>query len=77
MVAKVRRDPTRAWTQLVDRRALALWPRLDRRALRRCGHDPYRIAMIVARRTSLTVEVIVGMLLGPTISDEEAATWFG
>jgi hypothetical protein len=46
----------------LDERALFLWPRLDRRALTRCGCDPYRIAAYVARRTSLPLESIVAML---------------
>ncbi len=61
----------------IDRRALALWPRLDMKALRRCGHDPRRIALLVARRTSLSVEVIRSMLVLPAVSDDEVATWFG
>ena len=43
-------------------RALILWPRLDRRALRRCDHDPRRMAGYIARRTSLPLESIVSML---------------
>lgn len=61
----------------LHRRALALWPRLDARALRRCGHDPHRIALLVARRTSLSVEAITVMLLTPTVTAQEAETWFG
>jgi len=59
------------------RRALVIWPRLDRRALRHCHGDPYRIASLVARRTSLSVETIVGMLAAPRITPEERETWFG
>ncbi len=54
-----------------------MWPRLDPRALRRCRHDPRRIARLVARRSSLGVETILGMLVGPDISREEGETWFG
>jgi hypothetical protein len=61
----------------VDRRALALWPGLDRGALRRCRHDPDRIARLVARTTSLSVDVIRTMLIRPLISREDAETWFG
>lgn len=61
----------------IDKRALALWPRLDAKALRRCGHDPRRIAMLVARRTSLSAEAIRSMLAMPSVSDDEGATWFG
>jgi hypothetical protein len=61
----------------VERRALALWPRLDRAALRRCGHDPARIAALIARRTTLPPEAIKQVLLMPTVSDEDVQTWFG
>ena len=43
-------------------RAIALWPRLDHRALRRVDHDPRRMAVLIARRTSLPLETIVTML---------------
>lgn len=65
------------WGAAIDRRALALWPRLDARALRRCGHDPHRIAALVARRTSLSADAIRSMLAMPQVTDDEAATWFG
>lgn len=58
-------------------RALLLWPRLDARALRRCRDDPRSIATLVARRTSLSVEDIVEMLVAAHISAEERETWFG
>jgi hypothetical protein len=56
---------------------MALWPRLDPRALRRCRNDPRRIARLVARRTSLSVESILVMLLPPVVAAEEAERWFG
>jgi hypothetical protein len=59
------------------RRALALWPRLDARALRRCGHDPRRVAALVSRRTSLPLETIMVLLTAPRVSRDEVATWFG
>jgi hypothetical protein len=62
---------------MVERRALALWPRLNSAALRRCRRDPRRIAALVAHRTSLPVESIVRMLAVPQISPDEGATWFG
>jgi hypothetical protein len=43
-------------------RALALWPRLDRRALARCGCDPARIANYVSRRTRLPTKAIETLL---------------
>ncbi len=46
----------------LDRRVLAHWPGLDRRALARCSHDPHRIAALVARRTSMPFESILALL---------------
>jgi hypothetical protein len=73
---------TNAEGQEIARRALALWPRLNTRLIGRCRGDPWRIARVVARRTSLPTEVIVGMLLSPRItvtriSVVEGETWFG
>ena len=65
------------WQSAYDRRALVLWPRLNPRALRRCRHDPRRIARLVSRRTPLTIETILGMLTLPILSPEEQETWFG
>jgi hypothetical protein len=62
---------------LLYRRALALWPRLDTRALRRCGQDPRRVAALVSRRTSLPLETIMVLLNAPRVSQEDVATWFG
>lgn len=61
----------------LERRALALWPRLGHRALRRCRDDPRRIAELVSRRTTLDADVILRVLLAPAVSQEEAITWFG
>lgn len=61
----------------IERRALALWPRLDRAALRRCNADPDRIAALVARRTSLPPEAIRSVLLMPEISEDDGRIWFG
>ena len=61
----------------LERRALALWPRLDRTALRRCRQDPARIAALISRRTALSPEAIRQVLLMPTVSDDEVSTWFG
>ncbi|MFN8520289.1 MAG: META domain-containing protein [Chloroflexota bacterium] len=68
---------TRALPPNIERRALALWPRLDARALRRCHRDPARIARLVARRTTLSFETIVGMLSMPSVSPQDIETWFG
>ena len=65
------------WGPALYRRALAIWPRLDARALRRCGYDPRRVAALVSRRTSMPIETIMVLLTGPRVSRVEAATWFG
>lgn len=62
---------------LLNDRALALWPRLDRRKLRRCGCDPMRIVALVSRRTNLPREAILRLLMMPTVGDDEAVIWFG
>jgi hypothetical protein len=67
----------RASPPTIERRALALWPRLDAKALQRCHHDPERIARLVARRTSLSFETIIGMLSMPSVSSQDIETWFG
>lgn len=61
----------------LESRALALWPRLDRSALRRCGNDPGRIASLISRRTSLPPESIKQILVMTIVSYEEGETWFG
>ena len=61
----------------LERRAMALWPRLDRAALRRCRQDPDKIAELIARRTALSPETIKQVLLMPPVSDEDVSTWFG
>jgi hypothetical protein len=43
-------------------RAMALWPRLDRRALSRCGCDAARIANFVSRRTRMPKKAIETLL---------------
>jgi len=61
----------------LERRALALWPRLDLAALRRCRHDPRRITALVARRTAMPPEAILQLLTMPAVADDEIGTWFG
>jgi hypothetical protein len=46
------------------RRALGIWPGLDRTRLRRTKGDPWRIANLVATRTSLAHEDILVLLMG-------------
>jgi hypothetical protein len=43
-------------------RAMALWPRLDRRALVRNDCDPARIARRISRRTGMPEEAIETLL---------------
>jgi hypothetical protein len=52
-------------------RALSIWPRLDRKALSRCACDPNRIVRLVARRSSLPIEAVLALLIGPTASPLE------
>jgi hypothetical protein len=61
----------------LERRALGLWPRLDRGALRRCQGDVKRIAALVSRRTTMAPEAIVKVLLMPSVGDDEVGHWFG
>jgi hypothetical protein len=76
MRAQTRVYLVRAW-QPVERRVLAVWPSLDRRALRRCKHDPRRIAALLERCTSLAPETIQRMLVMAGLSQEEREDWFG
>ena len=59
------------------RRALAMWPRLDPTALRRCGDDAACIAGLVERRSALPLEAIIGILTTPEVTEDEGRTWFG
>ncbi len=61
----------------LERRALAIWPRLDRSALRRCHNDAQRIVALVARRTTMPPESILSMLTMPRVADDDIDTWFG
>ncbi len=61
----------------IDRRALALWPRLDRRALSRCRHDRACVVTLVERRTRLPPTAIWNLLAARPTTREEAETWFG
>ena len=45
-------------TVRVERKALAMWPRLDHRALRRCHGDTRRIAAQIAHRTKMAPGLI-------------------
>jgi hypothetical protein len=46
------------------RRALSVWPGLDRARLQRARNDPLRIARLVSRGTSQPIETILVLLLG-------------
>ncbi|MEI7742773.1 MAG: hypothetical protein WCK58_03355 [Chloroflexota bacterium] len=61
----------------IEERAMLLWPRLDRSALRRCNSDPDRIADLVSRRTSLPPEAIRSLLVMAPVSEGEVSRWFG
>jgi len=61
----------------LDRRALALWPGLDSRALARCRHDVARVSRLVARRSHLPPSIVEVLLGAPSITAEDAACWFG
>jgi len=50
-------------TDALYARARSLWPGLDARALSRCNGDPRRVARLVMRRTILTEEAIVQLLM--------------
>ena len=60
--------------ELIER-ALRIWPGLDPRSLHGCGCDPDRIAVFVARETSLSIEVITGLLV--PIERGEPPFYFG
>lgn len=63
-----------AW---IEERAMALWPRLDRRKVRRCAGDARCIVRVVSRRTALPTEAILRLLRQPPVGDEEGRIWFG
>lgn len=69
-------DPVNSRGAGLARRAQAIWPRLDRRALARCAGDPARITRLVARRTSLPPAVIRA-ILDPGLSEVDQEFWFG
>jgi hypothetical protein len=56
---------------------MMIWPRLDRRALARCGCDSHRIAAYVARRTSLPIEVITAILEEGGPAESSWSLYFG
>jgi hypothetical protein len=62
-------------TSFLAQRALAMWPRLDRRALTRCNGDAACIARLVSKRTALPAQSIRALLLGHAEIDPEL--WFG
>lgn len=61
-------------TNVVER-AVAIWPRIDRRILNASHGDPQRLAHALARRTALPEERILEMLVPP--AHDEASRWFG
>ncbi len=59
---------------MYQRRALLIWPGLDRERLRRTHGDPWKIARLVASRTSLSTESILTLLMGISIAARAADT---
>ena len=49
-------------------RALALWPRVDRARLARVRHDPARVAVLISRRTNLSLGAILELLGVPIVA---------
>ncbi len=70
------RPPRTAGPSPLARRALAIWPRLDPRALARCADNPTSLAAHVARRTNLPLETIRAILV-PPVGEAEGQLWFG
>ncbi len=59
-----------------QRRALLIWPGLDRARLRRTHGDPWKIARLVGRRSSLPTESILTLLMGIGVAaDASTADW--
>lgn len=61
----------------LERRALALWPGLDRAALARCHSDARRIADLVSRHTALPPDAAASLLAMPRVAVADIDTWFG
>lgn len=61
----------------LERRALALWPGLDRAALARCHNDARCIAALVARHSTLPPQTVASLLAMPRVADADIGTWFG
>jgi hypothetical protein len=70
-------DWSPSWASRLEQRALALWPRLDRRAIRRCAGDAHCVVRVVSRRTALSADAILSLLLQPPVTQDEGTTWFG
>ncbi len=71
-----RHPPRTSGPSPLARRALAIWPRLDPRALARCADNPSSLAAHVARRTNLPLETIRAILM-PPVGETEGQLWFG
>jgi hypothetical protein len=61
----------------LEARAMALWPRLDRRKLRRCAGDARCVVRVVSHRTTLPADAIWRLLFQPRVTEDEGQTWFG
>jgi hypothetical protein len=73
----LRRESSPEWTSRLEERALALWPRLDCKAVRRCAGDAQCVVRVISRRTALPADAILSLLLMPFVTQDEGATWFG
>ena len=69
-------NPDRVRESPMVRRALAMWPRLDPRALARCAGNPARLARHVSRRTNLPPDIIRAILT-PPLAERDGELWFG
>jgi hypothetical protein len=63
-----------AW---LEARAMALWPRLDRRRVRRCRGDVACLVRVISRRTALPAESIRRILFAPPVDERDVGLWFG
>ncbi len=57
-----------------QRRALLIWPGLDRARLRRTHGDPWKIARLVSHRSSLPTESILTLLMGVRVVADPSTT---
>jgi hypothetical protein len=61
----------------VLQRAMAIWPRLDRRTLADCASDPRAIAAYVADRTRIPIAYVTAILEDADRPQSDPALYFG